>query len=105
MTLSAWYIPCKKEYPSRSAKSPQPGPSDRVVFRAQDVRGSFRSVWSSSSRLICYESEHKAAVVHVTGSGSHGMEAGLFSAFMGLSERLCLFPLCFHSAGLANFWF
>ena len=85
------------ECPGRSVEPSQLDSSDWVVFLAKCVRGSLRGFWSSPSRLV---REYETATVHVFSSGPDGVEAGCFPGFFGRSDRLHLFPLHSHAAGL-----
>ena len=79
---------------SGPAQSPRPGPSHGVVCSSQGVRRNLWGFRSPSYRPVCYSGKCQGASLCVSGSGSHGLEAGLLPASLGQSSLLHLSPVC-----------
>ena len=70
--------------------SNRPGPS---VSFSRGVRRDLRGFRSLPYGLALYSGKCQVAFLHVSSSGSHGLEAGCLSASLGRSPRLRLSPV------------
>ena len=62
---------------------------DRVVPPTGGVRPLMCMMAHSSGRPVCYQIQPQASPVHVSGSGSDGLEGGCFESSMGGAGCLC----------------
>ena len=66
--------------------------SDGMIPLTKGVQGNLRSLRASPSRCVHYSGKCQASSLHLSSSGSNGLEAGCFSAPLGPSLSLH-FPL------------
>ena len=92
--------PLEEEHSGGTAESPRPGPSHRKVSSSPGFRSGLRGLWLPSYRFVCYKSKHLAAYLHVTGSRSHGLEAGCLLTPMGQPKLLRISPICCFLSGI-----